>query len=184
MVFKIIKYPRHLIGEKKRNFRDKIKNHAFLCHLCHCRIRLVTLMIWSLGLVPLESAGLVLAVRPSSPELADWPIRRRTVYHHSLRWATWTFRLGTCHFGTFELDCSNKNSKSFLIPKKVTWCSNSTPFVGFGLGRSSPASRFVSCDSAIVIFLFFKIRKEKLDFRLMLFFVLLLNRLRPSISCM
>ena len=141
--------------------RIKLKNHAFLCHLFHCRIQLVILTIWSLGLVLLESAGLVLEVHPSSLELVDWPFPQRTVCHHSPRWATWTFPRETCHFGTFESGCSNKSIlEQFWIHKKVTWCSNSTPFEGFGFGRSSPASRFVSCDSAIVIFYFSKSEKK------------------------
>ena len=99
-------------------FKDKVKKHSFLCHLCHYRIRLVTLTIWSLGLVLLVSAELVLTVHPSSPEPVDWPFQRQTVCHHSPRWATWTFpRVQTCHFETFEWDCSNK--------KILRWVPNS-----------------------------------------------------------
>ena len=100
--------------------RIKFKNHAFLCHLCHCRIQLVILTIWSLGLVLLESVELVWAVHPSSLELVDWPFLRRTVCHHSPRWATWTFPRETCHFGTFEWGCSNKSIlEQFWFPKNL-----------------------------------------------------------------
>ena len=100
--------------------RIKFKNHAFLCHLCHCRIQLVILTIWSLGLVLLDSVELVLEVHPSSLELVDWPFPQRTVCHHSPRWATWTFPRGTCHFGTFESGCSNKSIlEQFWFHKKL-----------------------------------------------------------------
>ena len=164
--------------------RIKFKNHAFLCHLCHCRIQLVILTIWSLGLVLLESVGLVWAVHPSSLELVDWPFPQRRVCHHSPRWATWTFPRGTCHFGTFESGCSNKSIlEQFWFHKKYLMLEFDSIWRiwvwEIQSGLPLRILRLRNCD-----FLFFKIRKEKLDFRLMLFFVLLLNRLRPSISCM